>query len=68
MATPADPASYRFYEVLQVYGPTIKELIREESGDVSKSAINFRLNLRRKPDPADDRVVVALDGKLLPDQ
>jgi cyanate lyase len=65
---PADPTIYRFYEVVQVYGPTIKELIHEEFGDGIMSAINFRLDVRREPDPAGDRVVVTLDGKFLPYQ
>ena len=65
---PTDPTIYRFYEVLQVYGPTIKELIHEEFGDGIMSAINFRFDVRREPDPAGDRVVVTLDGKSLPYQ
>jgi cyanate lyase len=65
---PTDPTIYRFYEVLQVYGPAIKELIHEEFGDGIMSAINFRLDVRRKADPAGDRVVVTLDGKFLPYQ
>jgi cyanate lyase len=67
-AVPADPTMYRFYEVLQVYGPTIKELIHEEFGDGIMSAINFRLDVSRVPDPAGDRVVVTLNGKFLPYQ
>jgi cyanate lyase len=67
-AVPVDPTIYRFYEVLQVYGPTIKELIHEEFGDGIMSAINFRLDVSRVPDPAGDRVVVTLDGKFLPYQ
>lgn len=65
---PTDPTIYRFYEVLQVYGPTIKELIHEQFGDGIMSAINFRLDVKRVPDPAGDRVVVTLDGKFLPYQ
>jgi cyanate lyase len=65
---PVDPTIYRFYEVLQVYGPTIKELIHEQFGDGIMSAINFRLDVRREADPAGDRVVVVLDGKFLPYQ
>jgi cyanate lyase len=65
---PVDPTIYRFYEVLQVYGPTIKELIHEQFGDGIMSAINFRLDVRREADPAGDRVVVTLDGKFLPYQ
>ena len=67
-AVPVDPTIYRFYEVLQVYGPTIKELIHEEFGDGIMSAINFRLDVRRAADRAGDRVVVTLDGKFLPYQ
>ena len=67
-AVPVDPTIYRFYEVLQVYGPTIKELIHEEFGDGIMSAINFRMDVRREADPAGDRVVVTLDGKFLPYQ
>jgi cyanate lyase len=67
-AVPTDPTMYRFYEVLQVYGTTIKELIHEEFGDGIMSAINFRLDVSRDPDPAGDRVVVTLNGKFLPYQ
>jgi cyanate lyase len=67
-AVPTDPTIYRFYEVLQVYGPTIKELIHEQFGDGIMSAINFRLDVRREPDPGGDRVVVVMDGKFLPYQ
>lgn len=65
---PVDPTIYRFYEVLQVYGPTIKELIHEQFGDGIMSAINFRMDVRKVADPAGDRVVVTLDGKFLPYQ
>ncbi len=65
---PTDPTIYRFYEIVQVYGPTIKELIHEEFGDGIMSAINFRFDVQRVPDPAGDRVVVTLDGKFLPYQ
>jgi len=65
---PTDPTIYRFYEVLQVYGPTIKELIHEQFGDGIMSAINFRLDVKREADPAGDRVMVVLDGKFLPYQ
>jgi cyanate lyase len=67
-AVPTDPTIYRFYEVLQVYGPTIKELIHEEFGDGIMSAINFRLDVQRVSEPTGDRVVVTLDGKFLPYQ
>ncbi|MCD6727862.1 MAG: cyanase [Solirubrobacteraceae bacterium] len=67
-AVPVDPTIYRFYEALQVYGPTIKELIHEQFGDGIMSAINFRLDVQRVPDPEGDRVVVVFDGKFLPYQ
>jgi cyanate lyase len=62
---PVDPTIYRFYEVLQVYGPTIKELIHEKFGDGIMSAINFKIDVDRREDPGGDRVVVTLDGKFL---
>lgn len=67
-AVPVDPTIYRLYEVVQVYGPTVKELIHEQFGDGIMSAINFRLDVKRVPDPAGDRVVITLDGKYLPYQ
>ncbi|WP_329176518.1 MULTISPECIES: cyanase [unclassified Streptomyces] len=67
-AVPVDPTIYRLYEVVQVYGPTIKELIHEQCGDGIMSAINFRLDVARVPDPAGDRIVITLDGKYLPYQ
>jgi cyanate lyase len=64
-AVPTDPTIYRC-EALQVYGGAIKELIHEQFGDGSMSAINFSLTLEKKPHPAGDRVVVTFDGKFLP--
>ena len=61
----SDPTIYRFHEALQVYGPALKELIHEEFGDGIMSAINFKLDVSRRPDPAGDRVVVTFDGKFL---
>jgi cyanate lyase len=65
-AVPTDPTIYRFYEVLQVYGGAIKELIHEQFGDGIMSAINFSVDVQKKSHPAGDRVVVTLDGKFLP--
>src|SRR5258708_6222110 len=65
-AVPTDPTIYRFYEVLQVYGGAIKELIHEQFGDGIMSAINFSVNVEKKPHPAGDRGVVTFDGKFLP--
>ena len=62
-AVPTDPTIYRFYEALQVYGGAIKELIHERFGDGIMSAINFSIDLQKKPHPSGDRVVVTFDGK-----
>ena len=61
----SDPTIYRFVEALSVYGPALKELIHEEFGDGIMSAINFRVDIARRPDPDGDRVVVTFDGKFL---
>lgn len=63
---PVDPLIYRFYEILQVYGTTIKALIHEEFGDGIMSAIDFTLDIARQEDPKGDRVVITLNGKFLP--
>ncbi|MCW2516014.1 MAG: cyanase [Mycobacterium sp.] len=64
-AVPTDPTIYRFYEALSVYGGAIKELIHEQFGDGIMSAINFSVDVAKKPHPGGDRVVVTLDGKFL---
>ncbi len=64
-AVATDPTIYRFHEALGVYGPALKELIHEEFGDGIMSAINFRVDIARRPHPDGDRVVVTLDGKFL---
>jgi len=65
-AVPADPLIYRFYELVNVYGTTFKELIHEEFGDGIMSAIDFSMDITREPDPKGDRVHVVLSGKYLP--
>ena len=65
-AVPTDPLIYRFYELIQVYGTTFKELITEEFGDGIMSAIDFKMSLEREPDPAGDRVNIKMSGKFLP--
>ena len=65
-AVTTDPTIYRLYEIVQVYGPAIKELIHEEFGDGIMSAINFGFTVRRRPDPNGDRVEIVLNGKFLP--
>ena len=65
-AVPTDPLIYRWYEIVSVYGTTIKELIHEEFGDGIMSAIDFSMDITRTPDPKGDRVNVVLSGKFLP--
>jgi cyanate lyase len=65
-AVPTDPLIYRFYELVQVYGTTWKELIQEEFGDGIMSAIDFDMTIERQPDPKGDRVKLTLTGKFLP--
>ena len=63
---PTDPLIYRFYELIMVYGTSIKELIHEEFGDGIMSAIDFSMDIQREPDPKGDRVKIVLNGKFLP--
>jgi cyanate lyase len=65
-AIPVDPLIYRFYEITQVFGTTLKALIEEEFGDGIMSAIDFELSVDRVPDPKGDRVKVTFNGKYLP--
>lgn len=65
-AVPTDPLIYRFYELVNVYGSTFKELIHEEFGDGIMSAIDFKMDLQREPDPKGDRVSITMSGKFLP--
>ena len=65
-AVPTDPLIYRWYEIVNVYGTTIKELIHEEFGDGIMSAIDFSMDIAREPHEKGDRVKVELSGKFLP--
>lgn len=65
-AVPTDPLIYRWYEVVNVYGSTIKELIHEEFGDGIMSAIDFSMDIQREAHANGDRVKVVLSGKFLP--
>lgn len=64
-AAPTDPLIYRWYEIVNVYGTTIKELIHEEFGNGIMSAIDFSMDITREPDPKGDRVHVVMSGKFL---
>lgn len=63
---PQDPVIYRLYEIVGVYGDTIKEIIHEKFGDGIMSAIDFSMHIDKEPNPAGDRVVITMNGKFLP--
>lgn len=65
-AVPTDPLLYRFYELINVYGTSIKSLINEEFGDGIMSAIDFSMDIQREANPMGDRVKIVLNGKFLP--
>ncbi len=62
---PQDPVVYRLYEIVGVYGDTIKEIIHEKFGDGIMSAIDFSMNIDKEENPKGDRVVITLNGKFL---
>ncbi|MGS4944798.1 cyanase [Meridianimarinicoccus sp. RP-17] len=64
-AVPTDPCIYRLYEIVGVYGPTIKALIQEEFGDGIMSAIDFDMQITRVENPKGDRVKIEMSGKFL---
>jgi cyanate lyase len=64
-AVPTDPCVYRLYEIVGVYGPTMKAIIQEEFGDGIMSAIDFDMIITRVPNPKGDRVKVEMTGKFL---
>ncbi|MFM8260364.1 MAG: cyanase [Vulcanococcus sp.] len=63
---PTDPLLYRFFEILQVYGLPLKDVIQEKFGDGIMSAIDFILTVDKVEDPKGDRVKVTMNGKFLP--
>jgi cyanate lyase len=64
---PTDPTIYRFYEIVQIYGTTLKALVHEIFGDGIISAINFKLDIQKVEDPdGGSRAVITLNGKYLP--
>jgi cyanate lyase len=62
---PTDPLIYRFYEIMQVYGFPLKEIIQEKFGDGIMSAIDFTLDVEKEADPKGDRVKIVMSGKFL---
>lgn len=65
-AVPQDPLIYRLYEVVGVYGETLKEVIQEKFGDGIMSAIDFSMDVQKEENPKGDRVILTLNGKFLP--
>jgi len=65
-AVPTDPMIYRLYEVVGVYGETLKAVIQEKFGDGIMSAIDFSMEVDKIEDPKGDRVLLTLNGKFLP--
>ena len=65
-AVSADPLVYRFHEITQVYGTSMKEIIHEMFGDGIMSAIDFEIDIQKQEDPKGDRVVITYNGKFLP--
>ncbi|MBX2835262.1 MAG: cyanase [Gammaproteobacteria bacterium] len=62
---PTDPCIYRFYEIVGVYGETLKELIHEKAGDGIMSAIDFDMSVEKVPNPKGDRIEIKMSGKFL---
>ena len=65
-AVPTDPLIYRLYEIVGVYGETLKSVIQEKFGDGIMSAIDFSMDVAKEENPKGDRVVLTLNGKFLP--
>jgi cyanate lyase len=65
-AVPTDPLIYRLYEIVGVYGETLKQVIQEKFGDGIMSAIDFSMDVAKEENPKGDRVVLTLNGKFLP--
>ena len=63
---PTDPLIYRFYEIMQVYGMPLKDVIQEHFGDGIMSAIDFTIDVDKVEDPKGDRVKITMCGKFLP--
>ncbi|MCP1199668.1 cyanase [Notoacmeibacter sp. MSK16QG-6] len=63
---PTDPCIYRLYEIMGVYGQTVKELIQEKGGDGIMSAIDFDMSVDKVPYEKGDRIEIKMTGKFLP--
>lgn len=61
-----DPVIRRLNELVDIYGDTIKTLIREEFGDGIMSAIDCTINLDKKIiNDNEARVIITINGKYL---
>ncbi len=60
-----DPCIYSFYEIVGVYRPKLKALIREKFGDSTMSAIDFDMSVTPIEHPNGDSVRVEMSGKYL---
>lgn len=65
-SVPQDPLIYRLYEIVGVYGDTLKEVIQEKFGDGIMSAIDFSMDVEKEENPKGDRVILTMNGKFLP--
>ncbi|OQV24722.1 Cyanate hydratase [Hypsibius exemplaris] len=64
---PSDPTIARFSEMIHLYERTLKVLVHEQFGDGVVSAVNFKINLTKVPDPeGGHRAIITLDGKFQP--
>jgi cyanate lyase len=65
-SVPTDPLIYRFHEITQIYGVSMKAIIQEKFGDGIMSAIDFTMDIQKQEHVKGDRVIVTLNGKFLP--
>lgn len=63
---PTDPFVYRFYEIVLLYMPAIKDVAHELFGDGIMSAIDMSVDLQKvKDQEGNDRMVLSFNGKWL---
>jgi len=63
---PTDPFVYRFYEIVLLYMPVIKDVAHEIFGDGIMSAIDMSIDLEKVIDEAgNDRMLISFNGKWL---
>jgi cyanate lyase len=62
---PTDPFIYRFYELVMLYGPALKDVAHEIFGDGIVSAIDMSLDLKKVVEDGVNRAVFTFNGKWL---